>query len=88
MHTIELVSYMKIEVTYFAMLREQRGVTVEQLESSAVTLGELYGEIADRHGFTLDSTLIRAARNNVFVAMSTALEDGDSVVYMPPVAGG
>lgn len=79
---------MKIEVIYFAMLREQRGVAAEQVETNAVTLDALYREIADRHGFTLDSTLIRAARNNVFVAMSTALEDGDSVVYMPPVAGG
>lgn len=79
---------MKIEVTYFAMLREQRGVAAEQMETNAATLDELYREIADQNGFTLDSTLIRAARNNIFVAMSTTLQDGDSVVLMPPVAGG
>ena len=88
MHSTELVISMKIEVTYFAMLREQRGVTTEALDTNAKTLDELYREIAVRYNFTLDSSLIRSARNGGFVAMSTALEDGDRVVYMPPVAGG
>ena len=88
MHSTELVISMKIEVTYFAMLREQRGVATEAMDTDAKTLDQLYKEIAGKYNFTLDSSLIRAARNGGFVAMSTALQDGDSVVLMPPVAGG
>ena len=79
---------MRIEVTYFAMLREQRGVATELMDTDAKNLVDLYGEIANRYGFTLDSSLIRAAINGTFIAMSTELQDGDSVVLMPPVAGG
>ena len=88
MHSTELVIDMRIEVTYFAMLREQRGVATEPMDTDAKNLVDLYGEIANRYGFTLDSSLIRAAINGTFIAMSTALQDGDSVVFMPPVAGG
>ena len=79
---------MKIEVTYFAMLREQRGISTEQIETETHTAEELYQEVANRYDFTLDRSLVRAAINGVFVPMATPLKDGDIVVLMPPVAGG
>lgn len=73
---------------YFAILREQRGASEEQLTTHATTPGALYDELRARHGFSLPRERIRAAVNDAFVDASTALCDGDRVVFIPPVAGG
>jgi molybdopterin converting factor subunit 1 len=78
----------KIDVTYFAILREQRGLSREQLETSADTPAELYTELRRTHSFTLDGALVKAAVNGAFVPMEQPLSDGDAIVFVPPVAGG
>ena len=77
-----------VEITYFAILREQRGVSCETLGTTARTPTELYKELSARHNFSLDPSLVRAAVNGVFVPMDAALSDGDNLVFIPPVAGG
>jgi molybdopterin converting factor subunit 1 len=79
---------MKVTVQYFALLREQRGLTEETLETAAVTPVALYEELRARHGFTLPADRVRAAVNGEFVAADAALQPGDVVVFIPPVAGG
>lgn len=78
----------KIHVQYFAILREQRGVSAEELNTSAATPGALYDELRARHGFSLPRERIRAAVNDAFTDSSAPLRDGDRVVFIPPVAGG
>ena len=78
----------KINVQYFAVLREQRGLSEEAVQTMAKTAGDLYDEIAHTHGLTFEKSLIRAAINDRFVDMSEQIEDGDKVVFIPPVAGG
>ena len=77
-----------VSVQYFAILREQRGLTQEQLSTAAATPGALYDELRARHKFTLPGDRIRAAVNDAFVASSSELRDGDRIVFIPPVAGG
>lgn len=77
-----------ITVQYFAILREQRGISQEQLTTAATTPAALYDELRARHGFTLPGDRIRAAVNDTFVASATALREGDRIVFIPPVAGG
>ena len=77
-----------VSTQYFAILREQRGLTKETLQTEATTPGALYAELKDRHRFTLPGDRIRAAVNGEFVASTDALSDGDEVVFIPPVAGG
>jgi molybdopterin synthase sulfur carrier subunit len=79
---------MKLEVHYFAILREQRGLTEETLSTEAGTPDALYAELRARHGFTLPGDRVRAAVNDAFVAGDTPLRAGDRVVFIPPVAGG
>ncbi len=79
---------MKLTIQYFALLREQRGCTQETLETAAATPEALYGELRARHGFTLPADRVRAAVNGEFVSASAALKAGDTVVFIPPVAGG
>lgn len=77
-----------VHVQYFAILREQRGLTEEKLATAAATPAALYEELRARHGFTLPGDRVRAAVNEAFVAGEAALREGDRVVFIPPVAGG
>jgi molybdopterin converting factor subunit 1 len=77
-----------VQVQYFAILREQRGLSQEQLTTAARTPSALYDEIRARHDFTLPGDRVRAAVNGAFVDSSAPLRDGDQIVFIPPVAGG
>lgn len=77
-----------LHVQYFAILREQRGVSQEKLTTAAATPAALYEELRARHHFTLPADRIRAAVNDAFVDSASALREGDRVVFIPPVAGG
>jgi molybdopterin converting factor small subunit len=78
----------KVVIQYVAILREERGLPGEEIDTLAGTPGALYEELRARHGFTLPPGRIRAAVNDEFVPVSTPLRDGDTVVFIPPVAGG
>lgn len=77
-----------LKVQYYALLREQAGRREETLESSAADARELYRELADRYPFTLGTEVLRVAVNAEFTDWSSPLKDGDTVVFIPPVAGG
>ena len=77
-----------VKIEYYALLREERGRAAEDHETSATTLGELYAELRAAHGFSLDRERLQVARNEEFADWRTSLEDGDVVVFIPPVAGG
>lgn len=77
-----------VHIQYFAILREQRGLGRESLATAAATAAGLYEELRVRHGFSLPVDRVRAAINEEFVAWETPLRDGQTVVFIPPVAGG
>jgi len=79
-----------IDVTarYFAAFREQAGCEAEVLATTASTPRELFGEISTRHGFRDAAERSKVAVNGAMAAWDTALEDGDEVLFFPPVAGG
>ena len=77
-----------ITIEYFAILREQRGVSREKLQTDAATPADLYQALRAQHGFTLPGDRVRAAVNGAFVESAEPLRDGDEVVFIPPVAGG
>jgi molybdopterin converting factor subunit 1 len=77
-----------LTVQYFALLREQAGRREEALTTAAGTPAELYQELRQRYPFTLASEVLRVAVNSEFAEWSTPLRAGDTVVFIPPVAGG
>lgn len=77
-----------LSIRYFALLREQRGLGEERVTTEAATAAELYEELSKRHGFTLAADRLRVAVNDEFEPWGTALKDADSLVFIPPVAGG
>lgn len=78
----------KLSIQYFAILREQRGLSREELDTSAATPAALYEELRARHGFTLPADRVRAAVNGDFVAADAVLPEAATIVFIPPVAGG
>jgi molybdopterin synthase sulfur carrier subunit len=77
-----------VRLRYFAVLREQRGLDAERVETAAATASDLYQELRARHGFTLPADRLRVAVNEAFAPWSTAIRDGDEIVFIPPMAGG
>ena len=75
---------MKVDVSFFASLREERGRTHESIDCEQISVLDLYKSF----GFGLPNSMVRFAVNNEFVADDTVLRDGDRVAFIPPVAGG
>ncbi|MDA0990891.1 MAG: molybdopterin converting factor subunit 1 [Verrucomicrobia bacterium] len=79
---------MKINISYFAALREQAGRSQEVLETDCATPEALYRELMVMRALTLDPDLMKVAVNDSYASMDTPLKEGDTVVFIPPVAGG
>jgi molybdopterin-guanine dinucleotide biosynthesis protein A len=77
-----------VRVQYFALLREQAGRRDEEVLTAAATPRELYAELALRHRFSLTPEHLKVAVNTEFSDWTRPLAAGDSVVFIPPVAGG
>ena len=78
----------EINVRYFAALREGAGRTEERVLTQATTAEELYVELQARYGFLLKPKQLKVAVNDEFEGMSYELKSGQTVVFIPPVAGG
>jgi len=77
-----------VTIRYFAALREQAGLSGEELTTAAVTVGELYAELRRRHHFSLATDLVKFAVNREYRPASCPLHAGDEIVFIPPVSGG
>ncbi len=80
---------MDINVLYFASLADeancqQETVTVQQ----STSLIELYEHLCQKHRFSRPQSELRVAINDYFAKWTDAISDGDSVVFITPVAGG
>jgi molybdopterin synthase sulfur carrier subunit len=81
---------MRVRVRLFASLREAAGVPEARLDLAAGSTaedawGRLAGEypaLAPRRGSLAVSV------NRRYAAFETALQDGDELVFIPPVSGG
>jgi molybdopterin converting factor small subunit len=51
-------------------------------------LRDLYDELRASRGFSLAADALKVAVNAEFSAWDRPLRDGDTIVFIPPVAGG
>jgi molybdopterin synthase sulfur carrier subunit len=83
---------MKVEVRYFASVREALGAGEPVEIASGGDVAALRDALAARGGRHAESLgrqrVVRSARNRVLCAESTLLADGDEVGFFPPVTGG
>lgn len=85
---------MKLELRFFASLREGLGLSAESITAPAEvkTIADLRSYLAQR-GNPWDEVLasgkvIRCALNQEMVGESTPLVEGAEVAFFPPVTGG
>jgi len=76
-----------VSIEYFAILREQAGMSSELIETGATVVAELFTELQARHEFAAPDNF-KVAINDEFADWDSAVNDGDRVVFIPPVAGG
>lgn len=77
-----------VRVDYFALLKEQRGLASERVQTESTTVLELYEELQKQYGFSLKHSSVAVALNDEFADWSKTLNESDKVVFIPPVAGG
>ena len=75
---------MKINILYFAALREERQCSSEsKFLDHEISVQTLFEQI-----FLRPPSGIRFAINQSYVDGNTLLQDGDEVAFLPPVTGG
>ena len=83
---------MKIQVRYFASLRETVGVGTETVETSVTDVSSLRQALVARGGAHAQCLAIglpvRVAVNQVMANDQTPLVDDCEVAFFPPVTGG
>lgn len=79
---------MTLEVCYFGLLAERRGLPEERVESGASTAADLYLDLDVLHGLGLAMSDLRVAVNDDFVSWNHPLAQGDRVALLPPMSGG
>jgi len=77
----------RVRVEYFAVLRERAGCREEELDTQAASARALFAELDARHGFPRLPSL-QVAINEEFRDWDSPVSDGDTIVFIPPVAGG
>jgi molybdopterin synthase sulfur carrier subunit len=83
---------MKIDLLYFAWLRERIGVPREVWETRADTIADLVEELRareDRYDLAFcDMSAIRVALDQELVPLDTRLAGAREVAFFPPMTGG
>ena len=85
---------MKVNVLYFASLREKIGTHAEEIELPAgvATVAALRNHLRARGGTYenafAEKALLRSAVNQDMVQAEAAIRAGDEIAFFPPVTGG
>ena len=87
--TTNIESTMNINVMYFASLADEANCQQETVNVQQDTsLTELYEQLNQKHRFSRPQSELRVAVNDYFAKWTDQINDGDSVVFITPVAGG
>ena len=76
-----------VTVLVFGPLRERVGV--DEIQVASATVQDVWDEVVRRHPAAgVDAASVRAARNLSYCEWTTVVETGDTIAFIPPVAGG
>jgi molybdopterin synthase sulfur carrier subunit len=83
---------MKLNLRYFASIREALGLDAEVVDATGVDVAALLAQLRARGGayaeVLAESRPVRAAVNQVMALPDTPLSEGAEVGLFPPVTGG
>ncbi len=78
----------RLDLEHYALFRDARGTSAETVTTRAATPRELFGELGLAAACPLDPAWLKVAINDVFASWDDALQMGDRVVFIAPMAGG
>ena len=78
----------QITILYFGQLRQNAGIARESVSTEAATLAELWEDRSKALGFTFSRKSLRFARNEDLCDPDSRIQNGDTIAFMPPMAGG
>ena len=85
----KLETTMNINVLYFASLADEANCHEEKITvAQSTSLTELYEQLRQKYRFSRPQSELRVAVNDYFAKWTDEIYDGDSVVFITPVAGG
>lgn len=83
---------MKIDLVYFAWVRERIGLSGETVETDAATVLDLIGELREREPRYIaafeDTRALRVALDQELSEFDTPLAGVREVAFFPPMTGG
>lgn len=80
---------MNINVLYFASLADEANLQEEKVKvAQSTSLAQLYEQLSQKHHFSRPQSDLRVAVNDYFAKWTDEINEGDSVVFITPVAGG
>lgn len=77
-----------ILVRYGALLKEQAGLAKETVLTDASDAGILFDQLRQRHGFRFGCATFVVVINNELRSLTDIVNDGDEVLFLPPMSGG
>lgn len=78
-----------INVLYFASLADEANCNEEKVQvAQSTSLSQLYEQLTQKYRFSRPQSELRVAVNDYFAKWTDEIHDGDSVVFITPVAGG
>ena len=78
----------QVTILYFGRLREDAGTHQEEVSTAASTIADLIRERAQTLDFPYKIQSLRFARNEALCPADESIHDGDTIAFMPPMAGG
>ena len=79
---------MKVTIKYFAAIREATGKNEEVVHTTAKNPSELLRQLKQQYAIDFKEDNLKVALNEEYVSFSSPLKERDTVVFVPPVAGG
>ena len=78
----------RVTVRYFAGFRESAGTGEEVLNIDVDTASDVFSALQHRHGSSEPLGPCKVAINDEMADWDSIVNDGDTVLLFPPVAGG
>ncbi len=77
-----------IHIEYFALFRAAAQRTNETMSTHLVNLIDLFEFLKSKYQFPLNRESVLVAVNESYAAWESKIQDGDRIVFLPPMAGG
>ena len=78
----------RVNVLYFASLRDAARTAGESVVTDAADLRALYDELQARHQLPFPARQLRVAVDGEFAQWEAPLREDSDVAFIPPVSGG